>query len=407
MVPVFSEYARPERRGELARVAGAVLTLIALVMALCMVVLLAFAGPVADLLGDFADPELQIVLANSLRILSPAVVLFGISGGVTALLYAQKRFNYAAVGATVFNLGIVIMAPLLAGVIGVYALALGIVAGSLLQLAVLLPGLAGFGVRLSLAWNHPAVRRILYLYLPIAIGLVASQIQIGVDRRWASAAGEQSAGWMRYATTLIQLPLGLIPVAISLAALPSLSQRAGARDWEGFRRLFAGGLRWVIVLLIPATVGLWVLAEPLIRLLFEHRRFVPYDTTMTAQALRFYLLGLPFAGIDYLLNYAFYALAGHAHTGDRRRDRRGLIFRRCAPAERSPWLPGSGAGGFGQAGGPCGHHDDLAAGQYRVAARASAVRHVRPCGVGGRAHGRRGRSRRVVAWHAPARRAGG
>jgi putative peptidoglycan lipid II flippase len=112
---------------------------------------------------------------------------------------------------------------------------------------------------------------------------------------------------MGYATTLIQLPLGLVPVAVSLAALPGLSQRAAAGDWEGFRGLFARGLRLVLVLLVPAAVGLWALAEPVIRLLFEHGVFTPADTAMTATALRLYLLGLLFAGVDFLLNYTFYA----------------------------------------------------------------------------------------------------
>ena len=112
---------------------------------------------------------------------------------------------------------------------------------------------------------------------------------------------------MRYATTLIQMPLGLVPVAVSLAALPSLSQRAADEDWDGFRSLFGRGLRLVLVLLIPATVGLWVLAEPVIQVLFEHGAFTAQDTAWTAAALRLYLFGLMFAGVDFLLNYTFYA----------------------------------------------------------------------------------------------------
>jgi putative peptidoglycan lipid II flippase len=151
------------------------------------------------------------------------------------------------------------------------------------------------------------VQRILHLYAPIALGLIISQFQIIVDGRWASATGAQSVSWMRYATTLIQMPLGLVPVAVSLAALPSLSQRAADGNWDAFRAILARGLRLITVLLIPATVGLWVLAVPVIALLFQHGNFTPSDTEMTAKALRLYLLGLPFAGVDFLLNYSFYA----------------------------------------------------------------------------------------------------
>jgi putative peptidoglycan lipid II flippase len=112
---------------------------------------------------------------------------------------------------------------------------------------------------------------------------------------------------MANATTLIQLPHGLVAVAISLAALPTLSRLYAQGDEAGFRRTLGQGLRMVLVLIVPATLGLFVLAEPLIALLFEHGKFTAYDTLWTASALRYYLLGLVFAAIDWPLNYSFYA----------------------------------------------------------------------------------------------------
>ena len=307
LVPVFSDYSRPGRRAELAQVASAMLSLIAVVMSIIVLLLELFAVPIAGILGNFEDPALQRVLERCLRLIAPAVLLFGLSGGVTGLLYAMKRFSITALSGAVFNLGIVLAAPLLADRIGIYALPIGVTLGSLMQLAVMSTGLRGLGLRPSLAWNHPGVRRILHLYLPIALGLIVTQFQIIVDGRWASETGASSVSWMRYATTLIQMPLGLVPVAISLAALPSLAQRAAAEDWEGFRSLFARGLRMLIVLLMPATIGLFVLATPIINLLFQHGSFTAADTAMTTTALRLYLIGLPFAGVDFLLNYTFYA----------------------------------------------------------------------------------------------------
>jgi putative peptidoglycan lipid II flippase len=272
-----------------------------------VLVLEIFAVPVANLLGNFQDPALQQVLVDCLRIIAPAVLFFGLAGGVTGLLYSLRRFTYTAVSGACFNLGIVIATPLLAHRIGIYCLPLGVIGGSLAQLAVMSPGLRDIRLRLSNAWHHPAVRRIGRLYIPIALGLIVAEIQIVIDRRWASGLGAQSVSWMRYATTLIQLPLGLVPVAVSLAALPSMSQRASEGDWDGFRAIFARGLRLVMVLLIPAAVGLFALAQPVIRLLFQHGVFSAADTIMTSSALRLYLLGLTFAGIDFLLNYTFYA----------------------------------------------------------------------------------------------------
>ena len=141
LVPVFSDYARLERRDQLPRIASAVLSLIAVAMGVVLLLLELFAVPVASVLGDFDDPALQQVLTRSLRIIAPAVLFFGLSGGITCLLYSLKRFTYTAVAGAMFNLGIVIAAPLLASRIGVYALAVGVVGGSLMQLAVMAPGL--------------------------------------------------------------------------------------------------------------------------------------------------------------------------------------------------------------------------------------------------------------------------
>lgn len=311
LVPVFSEYARHERRQELARVASAFLSIIAVVMALVVLGVELLATPIAGILSDFADPHLTLVLANCLRVITPAALFFGLTGGATGLLYALRRFSFTAVSAAVFNLGIVLLTPLLAprvpDDVQIYVLPLGIVLGSLLQLAVTSWGIRDVRVRFSTAWQHPAIRRIGRLYVPLMLGLIVTQFQIIVDSRWASAAGAQSASWMAYATTLIQLPLGLIPVAVSLAALPSLSRFAADTDWPAFRDISGRGLRLVLVLLLPATAGLFALALPLVQLIFQQGNFTPLDARATATALRVYLIGLPFAGVDFLLNYTFYA----------------------------------------------------------------------------------------------------
>lgn len=311
LVPVFSQYARHEQRGELARIVSAFLSIIAVVMALVVLGVEIFATPLAGLLSDFADPRLTRVLINCLRVITPAALFFGVTGGATGLLYALRRFSVTAVSAAVFNLGIVLLTPLFAprlpADLRIYVLPLGIVFGSLLQLGVTAWGIRDVPVRFTTAWRHPAIRQIGRLYVPIMLGLLVTQFQIIVDSRWASATGEQSVAWMGFATTLIQLPLGLIPVAVSLAALPSLSRFAVDADWAAFRDIAGRGLRLVLVLLLLATAGLFALALPLVQLLFQHGNFTPADATMTALALRVYLIGLPFAGADFLLNYTFYA----------------------------------------------------------------------------------------------------
>ncbi|MBI2845386.1 MAG: murein biosynthesis integral membrane protein MurJ [Chloroflexi bacterium] len=306
LVPVFSEYSTPEGRRELGRVAGAVFSFAALGLVFT-VFFLEFAAPfLAQLLGGGFGRELLGVTTDLTRLILPAILFFGVSGISTGLLYASQKFIYPAFGAAVFNLGVILGILFLAPSLGIHALALGVVLGAILQLAIQLPGLRGIGVSLNFVFN-PALRRILVLYLPVLLGLVVSNVGILIDRNLASRTGEQSIAWMANATTLIQLPLGLVVVAISTAVLPSLSQFTVSGEEERFRRTLATGLRMVLFLILPATAGLWVLGVPLIDLIFEHGAFTPLDTQMTASALTLYLLGLPFAAIDQPLIFAFYA----------------------------------------------------------------------------------------------------
>ena len=307
LVPVFSQVAEQKGQPALWALFSRVASLLAVVLAALVLLLEVLAPQVAWLLGGGFEPELQAALAQMLRILTPAVLFFGLSGVVTGLLYTLRRFTYPAFAAAVFNLGIIIAAPLLAGRLDAYSLAVGVLLGSVLQLLIQIPAMRDVRFRFSLDLSDPALRRILVLYLPIALGLIVSNLQVAIDQRLASSTGESSIAWMDRATTLIQLPHGLVAVAISLAVLPTLSRQSAADDQEGFRRTLGLGLRLVLVLIIPATLGLLIMAEPITSLIFEHGKFTASDTFWTAWALRCYLAGLVFAAIDWPLNYAFYA----------------------------------------------------------------------------------------------------
>jgi putative peptidoglycan lipid II flippase len=307
LVPVFSQVEELEGRPALWALFSRIASLAAVVLATIVLLLEVFAPQVAWLLGGGFEPEIQAALATMLRIIAPAMLFFGISGVVTGLLYTLKRFTYPAFGAAAFNLGIIITAPLLAGRLDAFSLAIGVVLGSVLQLLIQAPDLKDVRLRFRIELSDPALRRILRLYLPIALGLLISNIQVAIDRRLASATGASSIAWMDRATTLVQMPHGLVAVAISLAVLPTLSRLSAVGDWEHFRRTLGVGLRLVLVLVVPATLGLLVLAQPIIALLFQHGKFTPDDTYWTAWALRLYLTGLIFAAVDWPLNYAFYA----------------------------------------------------------------------------------------------------
>jgi putative peptidoglycan lipid II flippase len=301
LVPVLSDYARRGRRDFTQLVAT--LTAFFVVLLTALVIALELAAPLlAHLLaGGFqaSEPALLALTTQLIRWTAPVVWFLSMAGVMMAILYAQQRFTAPALATAIFNFGIVVAAPLLAQQIGIFSLAVGLLLGSLAQLA-----LMAFDARRAGLLIRP---RIDWLYLPIAAGLIVSLFQVGLDRRLASGAGEQSIAWMANATTLQQMPLGLISVAISLAALPRLSQHFVAGDEHAYRQTLARGVRMVWMLVLPAALVLWVLGTPITRLLFERGAFTPTDTGQVARALNIYLIGMLFAAIDFPLNFAFYA----------------------------------------------------------------------------------------------------
>jgi len=311
LVPVFSEQAERDR-ATLWHVASLLLSLTVIVLGLVILILELVAPQIAFLMAGGFDDELLATTTHLIRITTPAVLFLSLSGIITGLLHSLRRFTLPALTATIFNASIVVAA--LVGVLvfgwGIEALAMGLLVGAFLQVALQLPGLRDARLRFIIDLKHPALRRIGKLYLPIILGLVISQIAIALDRNFASRTGEQSIAWMQFATTIIQFPLGLISAAIALAILPTLSRLASITDTanlDEFMNTLAAGLRLVLVLIIPATVALFILAGPVVTLLFERGNFTPFDTQQTALALRIYLLGLTFAAIDQPLIFAFYA----------------------------------------------------------------------------------------------------
>jgi putative peptidoglycan lipid II flippase len=179
--------------------------------------------------------------------------------------------------------------------------------GSIIQVAMQLPGLRGVPIRLSLNWRHPGIAQIVRLFLPVAGGLVLAQLAALFSYIIAGQIGTEGPATMRYAAQVIQFPLGMIVVAISSAILPSLSRYGTAAALSDFKTTLTQGMRLVWVLIGPAAVGLFVLAEPIVVVLFERGAFTAESTAYTAMALRAAVPGLVFAAIDQPLIFAFYA----------------------------------------------------------------------------------------------------
>lgn len=312
LVPVFSAYAEREDRDALWGLVSTLLSLLTIIISGMVAVLFIFSPQIAALLND--NPQADLTLTTQLlRITVPAILFLSLSGVISGLLYALKRFAFPAFTAAIFNAVIVIAAVLLHERLGVVSMALGLLIGAAGQVLLQLPGLPDVLSHLRLSLKHPGLRQVMALYAPVLLGLLVEILIIRpFSYRFAAQTGVGGNSWMYYATTIRQLPQGLVAIAVSFAILPMLSAQAARSASDpsaaaAFSATLARGLRLVAVLIIPATVGLFVLGQPVIRLVFEHGDFMPFDTLMTTVALHIYLIGLPFAAIDLLLIFAFYA----------------------------------------------------------------------------------------------------
>ena len=292
--------------------------------------LLIVAAPqIMAFMGEGFAPEMQDLGMRLVRLAMPSVAMLGIASVLMAAHYARERFVRPSFATALYNVGIIAGALLLTPFFGLGGLVLGLLAGAALQCAAQSPALRGVRWRALINFRHPALRRIVRLYAPVAGGLVVSAGVTSLDTRLASQTGAGSIAAMRYATTLVQLPLGLVATALQFATLPVLSKQAavvvawrrGGRpegmpaggseqplDLAAYRATLTLTLRLALLCIAPLTVALLVLHQPLVRLLFERGAFTADSTDITALALLFYAPQLPFVAIDQVLIAAFYAL---------------------------------------------------------------------------------------------------
>jgi len=197
------------------------------------------------------------------------------------------------VGSIVCTLSLAPVMPAL-GLPVIVAPAIGVLVGGVLQMAVQWPSLhrEGYRYRPVIDFRDEGLRRVLVLMGPGAVGLAAVQINLLVNSILATGEGTSAVSALNYAFRLMYLPIGLFGVSIATAVIPTLSRHAAKSDAAGMRDTISSGLRMMLMLNVPATVGLMVLATPIIALIYEHGAFTPAHTAATAAALAFYAPGL-------------------------------------------------------------------------------------------------------------------
>src|SRR6478672_5729846 len=286
---------------------------------------------IVSLLGIFLTPLLMQVLAPGFaatpgkmeltiklaRIMFPFIGLVSLAALVMGMLNAKNVFGMPAMASTFFNLGSIIGGVTLGwwfdphfGARSLIGLSIGTLIGGLWQLTAQFPSLrlVGYRFRSDFSWRDPGVRTVLTLMGPAVIAASAVQVNVLINSGFAARLGDGPVSWLNIAFRLMQLPLGIFGVAIATVTLPLVSRSAALGNKAEFRGALAHALRLVMLLTIPSAIGLVILAEPIIALIYQHGRFTSASTFQTAEALRFYAIGLVGYSAVKVLAPAFYAL---------------------------------------------------------------------------------------------------
>lgn len=317
-VTVFSAYQTNRSQEDTWRLAANVLTFLLVLLSLLTLAGIFFSEGIVNILApDFrlipGKTELTVLLT---RIMLPFLVVISLSAVVMGILNTKGKFFIPALASSFFNLGSLIGGVSLAFILphfgqpAIVGMAIGTLIGGLAQLAIQLPSLwkTGFRYRPLLNLRDPGLTQILKLMIPATIGLSATQINIFINTNFAASCAQGSVSWLYYAFRLVQLPIGVFGVALSIAMLPVLARQAALKDIPAMKETMVTSLTMVFALTLPATAGLVILSEPIIRVIFEHGAFTPTDTIATAQTLSLYALGLFAYSANKVLVPAFYAL---------------------------------------------------------------------------------------------------
>jgi len=314
-VPVFSDLIEKGERRRAWRVASTIFWLVLLVLG-GLTALFILIAPL--LIRPFGDPGGDFDLAVGLsRVLFPIVVLLGLTGVIVGILNTYDHFTVPALSPVFWNLAIII--GLWLGVprvssedAALYVYALAILFGTVIQLFLPVPWLRGLDGRLQLVfdWRDPAVRRFFVLMLPVTLTLGLINVNAVIDTLIASRLVDPdlAPAAINAAFRLYMLPQGMFSVAVATVLFPALARLAARNDLDGFRATISTGLRQIGFLLIPAAIVSVVLAEPIVRLVYERGAFTESDVTVVAGCLAAFSLGLVFNGWMLMLTRGFYGL---------------------------------------------------------------------------------------------------
>lgn len=308
-VPIFTGYLVDGKRKEGFEFVNSILHLIVFIMALLAIVVSFFAPWILPWIVPGFSPEELALTVRVTRLLLFSPIFFGLSSVAQSLQTSFQTFFYYSLSPIVYNVSIILGTILFSERYGVYGVAFGVVIGAFLHFLVQVPALWKLGYRYApiCHFRHPDVRKMLWLTGPRLIGVSAMQFMLMVDTFLASSLSQGSLTIFNLALNLEAVPLGMVALSLSVSSFARLSEIAKKMDKKKFVSELSSLLQWILFLIIPATVGMYLLRNDITEFILLGGRFTLSDVRITAITLQFLLLGLIFQSMTQLLARAFYA----------------------------------------------------------------------------------------------------
>ena len=323
-VPVFTELLEKGERREAFRLASTMIFLVTLVLGAITALFILVAPTIIGLIAPGFDQALTDLTVALSRILFPILVLLGLTGMVVGVLNSYDRFGVFAISPFFWNVAIIAvlvgLAPAFPEDDQIYAYAIGVLVGTVIQLALPVVDLRNtpFGVRRALVApfrlanlrraREPAVRRVLLLMLPVTVSLGLINFNLLINALFGSLVSEEAPAAIDKAFRIYMLPQGIFSVAIATVLFPTLARYAARADLDGLRSTMANGMRQILLMLVPAAAAILVLSEPMTRLVYERDVFDAESTQLVSEALFWFAFSLPFNGLFLLLTRTFFSL---------------------------------------------------------------------------------------------------
>jgi putative peptidoglycan lipid II flippase len=315
-VPIFTEQIEKGNTKEAFRMASAMLFVVTTVLGAITALFVLVAPLVMPLFAPGLEGEIRDLMVVLAQMLFPILILLGLSGVVVGILNSYDRFGAFAISPLFWNLTIIVvlvaLAPAFSGNDQIYAYAIGILAGTVVQLAIPAWDLRHTPFRfvrgVGRPWRNPAVRRVLLLMLPVTISLGLINFNLLINSFFGSLVTERGPAAIDKAFRIYMLPQGMFSVAISTVLFPTLARFAARGESANLRATMANGMRQIVFVLLPAAAAILVLSEPMIRLVYERGEFTASQTDLVAEALFWFAFSLPFNGLFLLLTRTFFSL---------------------------------------------------------------------------------------------------